>query len=196
MLWLAREGGDELAALEKALPKELAQGGNPLVRQAQLALAAFKAGLSVSANLTLGGFDTHGDHDDSHYPRLQELLEGVDFIVEEGERQGLSDRLVVVVGSDFGRTPHYNDGNGKDHWSITSMLLMGPGIKGDRVIGTTDEGHRPIEVDPKTLAPAPGKGVRITPEHVHEALRKLAGIDGSDVAAHFPLKAAPLPLLG
>lgn len=196
MLWMAREGGNELKQLEAALPKELDQSGNDLKRQAQLAMAAFKAGLSVSANLTTGGFDTHGNHDASHFPRLAALLEGVDFVWEEAERQGLADRLVVVVGSDFGRTPHYNDGMGKDHWSITSMMLMGKGIPGNKVIGTTDAGHVPVPVNPGTLAPDAAKGVRITPEHVHKALRGLAGITELPEAAGFPLGATSLPLLG
>ena len=196
LLWMAREGGSELKLLEEALPKELDQSGNELKRQAQLAVATFKAGLSVAASLSTGGFDTHGNHDASHYPRLQALLEGVDFLLEEAERQGVADRLVVVVGSDFGRTPHYNDGMGKDHWSITSTMLMGPGIPGNRVVGTTDAGHVPIPVDPKSLAPDAKKGVRITPEHIHKALRGLAGITGQELELRFPLSIDPLPLFG
>jgi uncharacterized protein (DUF1501 family) len=94
--------------------------------------------------------------------------------------------VVVVVGSDFGRTPSYNAGNGKDHWSITSMLAFGKGIPGDRVVGATDEHFDPKTVDPKTLAPSDG-GVRITPGHVQKALRRLAGIEASPVVAPFPV---------
>ena len=60
---------------------------------------------------------------------MQRLLEGVDFLMEEIERQGLTDKVIVMIGSDFARTPWYNDGNGKDHWSITSMMLMGPVLR-------------------------------------------------------------------
>ena len=47
--------------------------------------------------------------------------------------------VVVVVASDFGRT-RYNGDGGKDHWPITSMMMMGAGISGGRVIGQTDRG--------------------------------------------------------
>lgn len=191
LLFAARQGSNELRRLSDHLPAELAD--DSMQRQAQLAVAAFKSGLAVSANLVRGGFDTHGNHDQNHYPRLRELLEGVDFLLDEAERQGIADQLVVCVGSDFGRTPWYNDGNGKDHWSISSMLLMGPGIRGGRVVGATDERHRPLTVNPTSLAIDPA-GVRITPSHVHQALRGLAGVEAHHLARQFPLSGDPLPL--
>ncbi len=195
MLYGARLGESNLKLLTEVLPDELDSSNNGLKRQAQLAVAAYKAGLAVSANLTAGGFDTHGNHDNNHFPRLQALLEGVDFLMEEAAKQGVADKVVVAVGSDFGRTPWYNDGNGKDHWSVTSMMLMGPGIQGNRVVGASDETFAPRTVDPATLA-LDDAGIRITPEHVHRALRDLAGISGSEIEQRFPLKAETLPLFG
>jgi hypothetical protein len=194
-LYTARSGRNQVQRLSEYLPERFEDAS--LKRQGQVALAAFRAGIARTANLTIGGFDTHGDHDNQHYPRLAALLQGVDFIWEEAERQQVADDLVVVVGSDFGRTPGYNAGNGKDHWSITSVLLMGKGIPGNRVVGTTDEHHVPIEVDPDTLRAAPGTGIRIRPGHVHAALRQLAGIDDADVVQNrFPLSdVEPIPLL-
>lgn len=195
MLYNARAGENELRRLTEFLPEQLDNSNNPMRRQAQVAIAGYKAGITVAANLSVGGFDTHGNHDATHIPRLQTLLEGVDFLFEEAELQGIADRMVVVIGSDFARTPGYNSGNGKDHWSITSMMLAGPGIPGGKVIGTTDERHRAIPVDPVTLQPNPN-GVRIKPAHVHQALRKLAGIEDADVTRSFPVYEDPLPLFG
>ena len=95
----------------------------------------------------------------------------------EAERQGVRDRVVVVVGSDFGRTPGYNDGNGKDHWSITSMMVMGAGIRGNRVVGGSTDSHQALGIDTSTLLPVDSGGLTLRPEHVHHALRRLAGID-------------------
>ncbi len=194
LLYSARLGNSDLRLLSDVLPPTLDNSNNGLKRQAQLAVAAYKAGLAVSANLTIGGFDTHGNHDQNHFPRLQALTDGVDFLMEEAARQGVADRVVVIIGSDFGRTPWYNEGNGKDHWSITSMAFMGPGIPGDRVIGTTDSYHKPITVDPDTLETNTESGIRITPEHVHKALRQLAGIALNPTAQRFPLNVPLLPL--
>ena len=72
-------------------------------------------------------------------------------------------------------------------WAITSMMLMGDGIKGDRVIGGTDEGHNALKIDPATLAVS-NSGISLKPGHIHRALRKLAGIDTSAPAQKFTIK--------
>ncbi|WP_437668553.1 DUF1501 domain-containing protein [Sorangium sp. So ce131] len=193
-LFTSRVGQNELKQLMQYLPEKFEDAS--LRKQAQVALAAYRAGICVSANLSLGGFDTHGNHDQNHIPRLDALCDGIDFLLTTAEEQGIADRVVLVVGSDFGRTPGYNQGNGKDHWNITSMMLAGPGILGNRVVGATDERHNPLSVDPVTLQPSEN-GVRITPGHVHKALRKLAGINEDPTVQRFPLaEEEDLPLLG
>jgi uncharacterized protein (DUF1501 family) len=196
-LFEARSGSNELKKLQEYLPEQLADTN--LGRQAQVALAAYKAGIAVSAQLSMGGFDTHGNHDQSQTPRLDDLLSGVDFAMQEAERLGVADRVVIIVGSDFGRTPGYNGGLGKDHWSVTSMMFMGSGIPGGRVIGATDAGHRAygirpdLSVDESTEAP-----LKILPGHIHGALReKYAGGGENPYASMFPLSIEDkLPLLG
>ena len=108
--------------------------------------------------------------------------------MDEAERQGIADKVIVVVGSDFARTPYYNDGNGKDHWSIGSIMFLGPGITGNRVIGATDEKQFLVPVNPKTLELDKENGVRVRPETIHTSLRQLAKIDQHAFAERFPLK--------
>jgi hypothetical protein len=193
-LFTARSGQNELKQLTQYLPADLADGD--LERQAQVAIAAYKAGLCVSANLETGGFDTHGNHDQDHFNSLSRLFAGVDFLMEEAIRQEVAENVVVVIGSDFGRTPGYNDGNGKDHWSITSMMAMGKGIPGGVVIGATDDYHEPKKVDPGT-GQLSDSGVRVSPGHVQRALRRLAGIDQNQLLAQFPVKEPEdIPLFG
>lgn len=194
-LYAARAGKNEVRRLSEFLPSDFDRNG--LKRQAQVACAAFRAGIAKTANMAAGGFDTHGNHDESQGNAMSNLLSGVDFLWDEAERQGIADKLTVVVGSDFGRTPSYNAGNGKDHWSVTSILLMGKGVPGNRVIGASDARVRPLTINPSTLQLDEG-GIRLEPKHVHLALRKLAGVEGSDAARQlFPLIGAEdLPLLG
>ncbi len=189
----ARTGDDELLRLSEALPSSLVSTNNELIRQAQVSLSCFAAGVTVAASLQTGGFDTHGNHDSSHTPRIQQVIEALTWIQDEAERLGIADQLIVLVGSDFGRTPWYNDTAGKDHWSITSMMMMGPGIRGGRVIGATDERLVPIGVNATTLADDPS-GIRITPAHLHAALRELGGIDTWEPAQRFGVGSS-LPLL-
>jgi len=193
-LVLARAGENEIARLTEFLP-DLDNSNNRLRRQAQLAIAGYKAGVCVSANLNVGGFDTHGDHDNRHFAQLTTYFEGVDFLLEEAERQGVADKVVVVMGSDFGRTPGYNAQNGKDHWSITSMMFAGGGITGNRVIGASTERHRPLNVDPQTLRVSE-TGLRLTPAHIHQSMRQFAGIDKSALTQRYPLLVESLKLFG
>jgi hypothetical protein len=87
----------------------------------------------------------------------------------------------------MGRTPNYNQGNGKDHWSIGSALFLGKGIKGNRVLGATDDKQFAVPFDPATLKTDKEKGTKIRPEHIHEALRELAGIADHPTSKKFPL---------
>ena len=192
-LYQARASENELQLLTERLPSTLDNSNNALIRQAQVAVAAFSAGLTVSANLSIGGFDTHGNHDASHTPRMQMIVQAVDFLMQEADAAGIADQLYVMVGSDLGRTPWYNDDNGKDHWSVTSMMMMGPGIRGGRVIGGTNEVQEPYLVDPNTMQ-ASSTGVSLTPGVVHGALRRLAGIDELDAAREFSLEGEELDL--
>ncbi len=195
MLYTARSGQNELKKLTEYLPAQLENSN--LRRQVQIALAAYRAGICVSVNLTSGGFDTHGNNDQGQFPSVARIWDGIDYLVEEAKNFGIWGNIVIVMGSDFGRTPGYNGGDGKDHWSITSMMLMGKGIPGDTVIGKTTDRHNPYNIDPNTLAPVEGGGLRLKPGHVHRALRRLAGIDQSELAIRFPIKEKEeLPLFG
>jgi uncharacterized protein (DUF1501 family) len=194
VLFETGEADNELTRLTAALPETVDASNNPLRRQAEVACAAFASGLSVSAGLSVGGFDTHGDHDNRHTAAMRQVIEGLTHLWDEAERQGIADQLVVAIGSDFARTPWYNATNGKDHWSVTSMMLMGAGIRGGRVIGATDENQLPVLVNPSTLQADP-EGIRLTPGHVHSALRRLAGIESHPLTAPYMLDGEALDLL-
>lgn len=179
----ARLGSDGLKRLDEVLPDPAA---NSLHRQAQLVVAAYKARVGVAGNLFHSNFDTHSDHDNEQRARMSELLGLVKFLWDEAERQAVADKLVVLICSDFGRTPQYNANNGKDHWSITSMIAMGAGLPGNRVVGLTSSGHDAMSIDPAT-GMASGDGIKITPAHVHRGMRKVLGLEGTEVDTMFPL---------
>lgn len=177
---MARSGDNNLNRLVNLLPDRVSNG---LSGQAEVAVAAFASGVAVSANMHMGGFDTHGNHDQNHANRLSQLLEGIDHLWSEIERNNLQDSVTVLVGSDFGRTPFYNDGNGKDHWNVTSMMAMGAGVRGNRVVGATDDHVEALKIDPVSLAVNPN-GITLTPQHIHVALRQMAGVN-SDLTGRF-----------
>jgi uncharacterized protein (DUF1501 family) len=165
-----------------------------LYQQGHIALAAYETGVASAVQLSIGGFDTHDNHDANHYPRLMDLLQGLDAILTEAQNRGLADRIVLMVGSDFGRTNKYNSDNGKDHWPITSMMMMGNStqrIRGNRMVGASTDDHKALWLDPTTLAPVAANttgAVRLTPGVIHQSLRRLAGVDTAAAATtQFPL---------
>ncbi|MCX4246133.1 DUF1501 domain-containing protein [Paraliomyxa miuraensis] len=194
-LFTSRAGSNELRKLQEYLPETFSD--NPIGEQAQLAIAAFRAGVCVSANLSTGGFDTHGNNDDGQTNALTRLLEGIDVALTEAEAQGVADRVFIAVGSDFGRTPGYNDGNGKDHWSVSSMMFIGAGVPGNRVIGETTDRHnlKGMNLDNLTVNDTPD-APRLRPGNVCQAIRRLSGLDQSELSAMFPIEEQYVPLFG
>lgn len=190
-LMTVRGEDNNLNRLVAALPERVSNG---LAGQAEVAVAAFTSGLAVSANLSTGGFDTHGNHDFDHSRRLTELLTGIDALWDQIEANNLQSKVTVLVGSDFGRTPFYNSNRGKDHWNVTSMMAMGAGIRGNRVIGATDANVEARAVNPQTLQ-LDANGIILTPEHIHVALRDLAGVPSS-LDNQFGIQAPLLNLFG
>jgi hypothetical protein len=60
-------------------------------------------------------------------------------LMEDLDQRGLLDETLVVVMSDFGRTPKINPAAGRDHWTFCySVLLAGAGIRGGTVHGASD----------------------------------------------------------
>jgi len=185
MLYGAQVNSKALARVTPHIPKEIPK--ERLAQQAEIALASFKAGVCVSANLTIGQFDSHANNDPDQMRLIPEFLAGVANVMRRAEELKIRDQLVVILQSEMGRTPNYNQGNGKDHWSIGSIMFLGKGIKGNRVIGATDEKQFHVPIDPTSLACDREKGVRVRPEHLHQALRELAGIAEHPFSKKFPL---------
>ena len=111
----------------------------------------------------------------------------MDYLWDYAEQHGVADRMVVVLGSDFGRTNFYNSQNGKDHWPIGSYVIMEKGQRWtNRVVGETDGLHFAQRINPRTLQRNDTNGTIIYPKHVHKALRRYLGIEDSLGAQRFP----------
>ncbi|HET6410217.1 MAG TPA: DUF1501 domain-containing protein, partial [Chthoniobacteraceae bacterium] len=184
-LYAAQMNSKALQGIVPHIPKEIPK--ERLSQQAEIALASFKAGVCVSANLSIGQFDSHNNNDADQLKLIPEFLAGIAYLIRRAEELEIREKLVIVIQSEMGRTPNYNKGNGKDHWSIGSIMFLGQGIRGNRVIGATDEKQFCVPIQPSTLACDADKGIRVRPEHVHAELRALAGIADHPSCKRFPL---------
>ena len=187
----ARASRDSLSRLAEIIPGEddivesyevSVPGSNwPLhlnvQQQMQGALLVLKSGLGAAAEVSLDAFDTHENHDLQHEVLYTHLADSLDFFWDYAEELGLADRILLVIGSDFGRTNFYNDGNGKDHWPIGSYMIMEKNAPwGNRVVGLTDELHFAKGINAETLK-EDRNGVYMTPSHVHKAIQQYMGFD-------------------
>ena len=203
----SRQRREDLTRLADLIPseeniakrEEFTAGGmvlsSNLKQQIQSALLVFQSGLGVSADLSLGGFDSHEENEPIQEVLLSHLYDSLNFFWDTAESLGLADRILLVIGSDFGRTNFINEGNGKDHWPIGSYMIMEQGASwGNRVVGRTDELHFSKTIDPLTLGPS-DRGVTMTPTHIHKAVRGYLGIEEFAIDLGFDLSATPsLPL--
>jgi len=71
-------------------------------------------------------FDTHDDHPGRHPALLESLDTSLEAFFKDIEAQGLSDRVLVMTTSEFGRTAHDNASAGLDHGTASVAMLMGP----------------------------------------------------------------------
>jgi hypothetical protein len=178
-------------------PTRFVDLGSPL----ETILRCFQAGVSASATFAQGGFDTHSNHDIDQANAMSVFMARLRYVLLRAAQLNIKDKLYIMVTSDFGRTPRYNTGNGKDHWNVTSTLLFGPGIRGGRALGKTDEGHKALRVAKgnvaQVLADKDTSGLRIHSSHIHRELRRVLGIEQANFINQFPLPATdePLPLL-
>jgi uncharacterized protein (DUF1501 family) len=66
--------------------------------------------------------------------------QGVAALLDDLSERGLLENTVIPVLGEFGRTPKINPAGGRDHWpQVWSVWFAGGGIKGGRVVGTSDE---------------------------------------------------------
>lgn len=191
-LFTVRQSAKDIERLIDRLPDPISN--DRLERQIQIACSVFSAGIGISANIEHGGFDTHDDNDQRTFARMNQLLLGVEFLMQEAERQGIRDKLTVVIGSDFGRRPFYNDDAGKDHWPIGSAMLLGAGVTGNRVVGATNDGLEARKINKSTLA-LNDNGSLLTAEDLNYTIRSAAGIADNPIAQAFPVSGANLNLI-
>jgi uncharacterized protein (DUF1501 family) len=86
------------------------------------------------------------------------------------------DDTVVVCISDFSRTPKLNAGGGKDHWPVTSAVVIGAGVKGGRAFGATNDGLEAAMVD-YTTGDQSSSGKPVMSGNFVTGVLKLCGVD-------------------
>jgi uncharacterized protein (DUF1501 family) len=96
-----------------------------------------------------GGWDHHDNIKNGVSRQMPEFDKAYAALIRDLDQRGLLDSTLVMVTSEFGRTPKINNNAGRDHWpKVFSIALAGGGIKRGCVYGASDPTGAEPEVDP------------------------------------------------
>ncbi len=115
-----------------------AYGKNAAGLRMLLARRLVEAGVRM-VSLTYGGWDHHDNIAGAINGQLPPFDQAFAMLISDLEQRGLLDSTLVVVSSEFGRTPKINATSGRDHWpKVFSVVLAGGGIKRGSIHGSSD----------------------------------------------------------
>lgn len=165
-------GVEELLALRDILdsrgiaPRDQERyGESDLGRHLSQARRLVEAGVPV-VKIRHAWWDTHAEHCEGHRRLGGELDRALSALVQDLHDRGLLESTLVVVASEFGRSPQFNRHGGRGHWPYAwSVALAGAGIRGGTVVGrTSPDGREVVERE-------------VTPAHLHHTCLRALGID-------------------
>ncbi|MEI7698920.1 MAG: DUF1501 domain-containing protein [Planctomycetia bacterium] len=97
-----------------------------------------EAGVRV-VTVTYGAWDTHSYHYRGIETQLPDLDKAFAGLIKDLDQRGLLDSTLVLITSEFGRTPRINAGGGRDHWPrVFSIVMAGGGIRCGHIFGASD----------------------------------------------------------
>lgn len=139
-------------------------GRNTAGQRLLMARRLVEAGVRF-VSVTYGGWDMHTQISAGMRRDMPALDQGLATLIEDLESRGLLSRTLILVSSEFGRTPKINNEAGRDHWpKVFSVLMAGGGVKGGVIHGSSDATATEPEFDP------------VTPEDLATTMYHLLGI--------------------
>lgn len=161
---LSKENPELLARYDTAafkIPKWLqkkksnvpAQSPIALGKQMLLARRLVEAGCGF-VTVTSAGWDMHGNAFgiDDGMPLLGSAVDkAASAFLEDVEARGLSEKILLVITGEFGRTPRINKKGGRDHWgNLCTLALAGGGLNMGQVVGRSDRTASTPATEPVT----------------------------------------------
>ena len=117
-------------------------------------------------SLSYGEWDTHTYHFRTTRRQLPKLDRALGALIGDLDERGMLEKTMVIVCTEFGRTPMVNAGAGRDHWPrVFSTILAGGGIKRGYVHGASD-----------AIAAEPDRSP-VSPEDLAKTIYHQLGID-------------------
>jgi hypothetical protein len=184
----------DLFDLSKLPPRDLERyGEHEFGRHMLLARRMLEAGVTF-VKVNSYGWDTHGDNFNGHLHMVPKVDQAFASLIEDLAQRGMLDQVLVIMMSEFGRTPRINGHIGRDHWpEAWSIVMSGCGLRRGLAVGKTNDrgtfvasdefdiGHmfhtwfRALGIDPVTTEyDNAGQPLPIAHDHCHAVAELLA----------------------
>lgn len=113
-------------------------GRNAAGQRMLMARRLVAAGVRM-VTLQFGGWDMHTGIANGMRTAMPPFDQAFAALIKDLDRTGLLNRTLVMVSSEFGRTPKINKDAGRDHWpKVFSVVLAGGGVKRGYVMGASN----------------------------------------------------------
>ena len=168
------ESSDSLAAMDEFYQKAYAMISSPSAREAfnlqkepqkmrdsygmnaagqrfLMARRLVEAGVRF-VSVTYGSWDMHTGIAGGIGKQLPPFDQAYAALITDLEQRGMLDTTLVMVSSEFGRTPKINKDAGRDHWPrVFSVAFAGGGFKKGLVYGSSDATGAEVEDKPLSV---------------------------------------------
>ena len=119
-------------------------GRNSFGQGALLARRLVQSGVRF-VEVRFGGWDMHNNIDTALGTTAATMDSVFATLIQDLVDNGLFESTMIVMGSEFGRTPNINENAGRDHYPLAySTVFAGGGVKGGFVYGATDKDGRRV----------------------------------------------------
>jgi uncharacterized protein (DUF1501 family) len=126
-------------------------GRNPAGQRMLLARRLVEGGVRF-VSLTYGGWDHHDNIRSGIANQMPAFDKAFAALISDLSSRGLLDSTLVLVTTEFGRTPKINKTGGRDHFpKVFSIVMAGGGIKQGYVHGSTDPTGTEPDENPLTV---------------------------------------------
>ncbi len=137
--------------------------------------------------MTYGSWDHHDKIKDNIGRQVPDFDKALATLLTDLDERGLLDSTLVMVSSEFGRTPKINKTDGRDHWPrVFSTMLAGGGIKRGFVYGSSDSlasepDTNPVDVESFAKTIYHQLGINADKELIAPGPRPMEIVDGGSV---------------
>lgn len=138
-------------------------------------------------SLTAGGWDHHDNLKAGIQREMPPTDKAIAALIRDLERRGMLDSTLVMVTTEFGRTPKINSTGGRDHWPrVFSAMLAGGGVKQGYVHGASDSLGGDVDTDGVGVADLATTiyhqiGIKSDSELMSPGNRPIEIVDGGEV---------------